>query len=95
MLEALDAMRALELEEVVEQRHEEGFACFGPEDPLEDNVGLGVGEDGEHGPEALSPERAGRKRWSRKAKSRAADMLDLHFKKVGRVVYVAEDVLVE
>ncbi len=66
-------MRALELEEVVEQRHEEGFACFGPEDPLEDNVGLGVGEDGEHGPEALSPERAGR--WSRKAKSRAADML--------------------
>lgn len=30
----------------------------------------------------------------KKAKARAADMLDLHFKKIGRVVYVAEEMAV-
>ena len=49
LLEAVyEEALALELEEVVEQGDEEGFARFGAEDPLEDEVGLGVGEDREH-----------------------------------------------
>jgi hypothetical protein len=43
VLEAPDAMGARELEEVVEQRHEQRLAILGAEDPLEDDVGLGVG----------------------------------------------------
>src|SRR5579863_6642262 len=49
-MDAPDAMRARKLEEVVEQRDEQGLARLGAEDPLEDDVGLGVGEDGVHGP---------------------------------------------
>jgi hypothetical protein len=44
----------LELEQVVEQRDQQRLALLGAEDPLEDEVGLGVGEDGEHG-EVLRP----------------------------------------
>jgi hypothetical protein len=46
---APDATRTLELEKVVEESDEQGLARLGAEDPLEDDVGLGVGEDGEHG----------------------------------------------
>ena len=41
-------MLVLELEQVVEQRDEQRLARLGAEDPLEDEVCLGVGEGGQH-----------------------------------------------
>jgi len=54
VLHVEDAMLALKLEEVVEQRYKQRLARLGAEDPLEDEVGLGVSEDGPH-EEVLRP----------------------------------------
>ena len=59
VLDLPDASRPLELQQIVEKSDEQRFTRFVAEDPLEDNVGLGVGEDGEHGPEGLRPAAAG------------------------------------
>jgi hypothetical protein len=42
MLHVEDAVLALELQEVIEERDEQGLALRGPEDPLENEFRLGV-----------------------------------------------------
>jgi hypothetical protein len=49
VLNVKDALVAFELQEVVEQGDEQRLAGFDAEDPLEDEVSLGVGENGVHG----------------------------------------------
>jgi hypothetical protein len=46
--EILDLLLAFEIEERVEQLDEQVLVRLGAEDTLEDEVGLGVGEDGPH-----------------------------------------------
>lgn len=44
-----DAMGLIELEQIVEQREHEALVELGVEDLLEDQIGLGVGDDGSTG----------------------------------------------
>jgi hypothetical protein len=39
-------VHALEPEEVVQERNEQTFVCFIPEDALEDEIGLRIGDTG-------------------------------------------------
>jgi hypothetical protein len=54
-------VRIVELEDLVEEADQRRLVVLAPEDPLEDEVGLGIGEDGRAAQGAtLAPARRGR-----------------------------------